>query len=264
MRCQAYCTAYSYNMKAFMEYLQGHSSATLYRDVIHISIPNGDGSSGDVFYFSYGVLVCWGLTPQQEQIQLDEVKHFEQEPLEVNEVDLFSFVYGETAKISKDEITLPDRDVLTKLAFSHGIAQSVKLSTFELTIQNSFNNTKEIPSKLAKYGRIYLSKQEIRRKMGELFTERSSVNLRLDILDTPDFFWIHPELEHFYTMTANYLDIESRVEVLNHRLDVMKELFGMLVNELNHQHSSRLEWIIILLIVMEVMIALSRDVFHII
>jgi uncharacterized Rmd1/YagE family protein len=65
-------------------------------------------------------------------------------------------------------------------------------------------------------------------------------------------------------MTANYLDIETRVEVLNQRLDVIHELFEMLGTELNHQHSSLLEWTIIVLIVMEVALTLMRDVFRVI
>lgn len=264
MLCHAYCTSSSYNMKLLFEHLKETAEPTLYRDVIHLPLAHGDGSVADLFYFSYGVMVCWGLTLQEEQFYLNDIKGFEQAPLETPEVDRFSFIYGESTKISKDEIVLPNREVLTKLAFSHGLAQSVKLSIFELTIQKSFNNTKHIPEDLAKHGRISLSKHEIRRKMGELFNERSSVNLSLDVLDTPEFFWVHPELEHFYTMTANYLDIESRVEVLNHRLDVIKELFGMLVTELNHQHSSRLEWTIIVLIVIEVILSLARDVFRVI
>ena len=88
--------------------------------------------------------------------------------------------------------------------------------------------------------------------------------LHVDVLDTPEFFWEYSELEPLYAMTANYLDLETRVEVLNQRLDVIHELFEMLGNELNHQHSSRLEWTIIGLIVMEVILTLLRDVFRVI
>jgi uncharacterized Rmd1/YagE family protein len=100
--------------------------------------------------------------------------------------------------------------------------------------------------------------------MGELFIERTSINLHMDVLDTPEFFWEYPELEPLYMMTANYLDIRTRVEVLNQRLDVVHGLFEMLGTELNHLHSSRLEWTIISLIVIEVLVSLLRDVFQVI
>ena len=182
--------------------------------------------------------------------------------LEAPEIDVFSYSLGELAKVSKDEIILNNRDVLTLLSLSHGLAQSVKLSTFEAAIQKTFNTTKHIPEDLAHWGKIPLSRREIRRKMGELFLERNSINLHFDVLDTPEFFWEYPELEPLYAMIANYLDIETRVEVLNQRLDVVHELFEMLGNELNHQHSSRLEWTIIGLIIIEVALTLLRDVFQ--
>jgi uncharacterized Rmd1/YagE family protein len=47
--------------------------------------------------------------------------------------------------------------------------------------------------------------------------------------------------------------VESRVEVLNKRLDLIKELFDMLASELHNSHSNTLEWIVIILIVVEVL-----------
>src|SRR5262249_46265875 len=115
---------------------------------------------------------------------------------------------------------------------------------------------------LAARGKIRLSKKEIRRKMGALFIERNSINLYFDVLDTPEFFWEHAELEPLYTMTATYLDIEARVRALNQRLDIVHELFDMLVTELNHQHSSKLELTIIWLICIEVGLSILQNVFR--
>lgn len=260
MRCLSCCTASSYNIPSLYEALKERFKTSLHRNVIHIEVPSLLG--GNVFYFPYGSTVCWGLTQEEEACFLNDVKPFEHQPLEVPEVDIFSYCQGEISKVHKDEIVLSNIDTLTLLAISHGLAQSVKLSTFESAIQKTFTTTKNIPEDLAQRGRIPLSRKEIRRKMGELFLERNSINLHFDVLDTPEFFWEYPELEPLYAMIANYLDIETRVEVLNQRLDVVHELFEMLGNELNHQHSSRLEWTIIGLIVIEVALTLLRDVFQ--
>ncbi|WP_068467488.1 RMD1 family protein [Candidatus Protochlamydia phocaeensis] len=263
MDCRAYCTASSYQIKSLYESLKSQG-ASLYRDVIHFPVPGE--SIGDVFYFSYGATVCWGLTPEKCRFYLNLIKNFEEQPLAIEDVEMdeFTFTFGDVPKIVGDEIILPNRDVLNRLAISHGLAQSVKLGTFENAIRRTFNHTKHIPEDLAKHGRIPLSRQEIRKKMGDLFIERNSINLHLDVLDTPEFFWEYSELEPLYAMTDNYLDIDARVEVLNQRLDVVHELFEMLGNELNHQHSSRLEWTIIWLIIIEVLLSLLRDVFRVI
>lgn len=261
MNCLAFCTASSYNIKSLYDTLRP-MHASLYRDVIHVPVPGI--TIGDLFYFSYGVTVCWGLSMEQCLDFLNQLREFEDQPLEDVEKDEFTFIFGEAPKIVEDEIILPNQEVLARLAISHGIAQSVKLGVFENKVRRIFNHTKHIPEELARQGRIGLSRKEIRRKMGELFIERNSINLHVDVLDTPEFFWEYSELEPLYAMTANYLDIETRVEVLNHRLDVVRELFEMLGNELNHQHSSRLEWTIIFLIVVEVILSLLIDVFRLI
>lgn len=263
MDCRAYCTAASYQIKSLYEKIKGSSKATLYRDVVHVPVDTTE-VKGDVFYFPYGVTVCWGLPVSDCYINLDKIKEFEYQPLDEMETDEFTFIYGDVPKILDDEIILPNDEVLTRLAISHGVAQSVKLSSFESALRKTFDHTKYIPEDLARHGRISLSRKEIRRKMGELFIERSSINMHVDVLDTPEFFWEYSELEPLYAMTANYLEIETRVEVLNQRLDVVHELFEMLGNELNHQHSSRLEWTIICLIVIEVLLSILRDIFRVI
>jgi len=263
MDCRAYCSAASYKIKPFYEVLRHRYKATLYRDVLHFEIPLPGLPNGDIFYFGYGAVVSWGVPQEMELELLQLVQPYEEKHTDYIETDEFTYIYGEPPKILEDEITLPNHDTLTKLALSQGIAQSVKLGTFENAIQATFNQSKNIPEDLATKGKIPLSKNEIRKKMGELFLARNSINLHADVLDTPEFFWEYPELEPLYMMVANYLDIETRVEVLNQRLDVVHELFQMLGSELNHQHSSRLEWTIIWLIIIEVILTLLKDVFRI-
>lgn len=262
MDCNAYCTAAAYHIKHLFNALKKKYKPVNYRDCLHIEV-DYEGSSGNVFFFPFGSTVFWNIPKSLEVKILDEVKSFMEDPLEQIETDEFTYVYGEAPHIVDDVITLPNADILTKLAISHGIAQSVKLGTFEIAIQKTVNSTKEIPEDLAIKGKIPLSRKEIRKKMGELFIERNSITLHVDVLDIPEFFWEYPELDPLYRMIANYLDIGNRVEVLNHRLDVVHELFQMLGSELNHQHSSRLEWTIIILIVIEVVLTLMKDVFKV-
>lgn len=263
MDCLAFCTATSYQLKPLYDAFRPIFKTTLYRDVLHVEVPSPHGVI-DALYFAYGVIVCWNASKETARPLLTEIKPFEVQPNDEIETDEFAYFYGQGPKIAEDEIILPDQDILTKLAISHGLAQSVKLGSFELAIQKTFNDTKEIPADLAKYGKISLSRREIRRKMGELFLERNSINVHVNVLDTPELFWDYPELEPLYRMIAIYLDIEKRSHVLNQRLEVVHELFEMLGTELNHQHSNRLEWIIIWLIVIEVVVSLLSDVFRII
>lgn len=259
MDCSAFCIASSLKVKQLYQSLRTGYHTTLYRDVIHIETnKKQDEGLIDLFFFPYGAIICWGanLTDGKRLIADLEVSDFLEQPLKEIEVDDFTYSYGTELKIFEDEISLPDRECLTKLAVSHGLAQSVKLGAFENTISQAFEKTKRIPEDLAKKGTISLSRKMVRKKIGELFIDRSSINLHVDVLDTPEFFWEHPDLQPYYTYTANELEIEKRGLTLNQRLDVLRELFEMLSNEVNVQHSTRLEWTIVLLIMMEVILTL--------
>lgn len=64
----------------------------------------------------------------------------------------------------------------------------------------------------------------------------------------------------------SYLDVASRVAVLDSRLLVISEILSMLREQQNHVHTSHLEVVIIILILVEVVIGLMQllGLFHVI
>jgi uncharacterized Rmd1/YagE family protein len=81
------------------------------------------------------------------------------------------------------------------------------------------------------------------------------------LLDKPDFFWEYPEYEDYYGIAAKYLEIAPRTEVLSKKLETIHELFEMLADEQKHRHSSRLEWIIIWLIALEIVMTVVDKIY---
>lgn len=61
-----------------------------------------------------------------------------------------------------------------------------------------------------------------------------------------------------YERTTKYLDVDSRINILNNRLEVLKNLNQILMDAAHNAHASILEWIIIVLIVAEIAIDLFR------
>lgn len=255
-------TATSYCMKDVAKAFRTQDALRLhfFRDVIfvHVGTDSLNGSRG-AFIFPYGVIVMWTLSEEEQHLILDTVRPFENTSYDIPERDIIGFRYGKKTEIIDDQVTLASEHVTIKLAFSHGLAQSVKLSFFEGIIKKTIDTTRIIPEHLSRFGKIPLSRKVMRKKMGELFLERSFVNLHLDILDTPEYFWEHSELEPYYRQIATHLELSTRLEVMNKRLDIIHDLLEVMGSELNHQHSSQLEWAIILLIVIEVILSLLRD-----
>nr|VZI48029.1 unnamed protein product [Spirometra erinaceieuropaei] len=96
------------------------------------------------------------------------------------------------------------------------------------------------------------------RKTGELFTLRHLLNVSTNITETPDFYWDRPEVEKLFQQLKSALSIQSRTKILNTKLDTCCELAEILTNHLQARHSSRLEWMIIALILVEVIFEFHR------
>jgi uncharacterized Rmd1/YagE family protein len=198
----------------------------------------------------------WGLEEAEEKQILENLKKFEKDPVLKIERDDFTFTYGETMKIDEDEIFLEGKNFMQKLAISYAIAQSGKLAVFEEGVNAIVEKSSQLPQQLAHEGKVPFSRKDIFKRMGELFIERTRVNLNSNVLDIPEFFWENPELEPVYRKTAYYLDMSKRVDGMNKKLTVIHDFLDILSSELNHQHSSRLELTIIVLIVIEVLLML--------
>jgi uncharacterized Rmd1/YagE family protein len=261
-RCVSFCTADSYNLQGLAEFFREKGYLTrLLRDVLHVSHVD---NPGDLFFFSHGCLVSWGYQKAFEDKVQEYVKSFAINPLVTTEIDYFYYQIGEKTDLDTHEslrldiITLEEDDSQIKLAFSYGLSQSIKLESFEEAIQDAIKKNSSLPQELAKKGKIPLSRKAILQRMGEIFITRSSINLNIEYLDVPEFFWKNPNLEDYYITVSKFLDISSRVSALNQRLDVLQELLDILNTQVMHIHSSWLEAIIILLIFVEILISLFQ------
>jgi uncharacterized Rmd1/YagE family protein len=141
---------------------------------------------------------------------------------------------------------------MTLLAVSHALAQSAKLGRFEVMAERTIKDNAYLSRTLAKTGKIPLSRKKLSMLRGALFSTKSDILLHFNLLDTPEFFWEYPEQEQKYLTVSKYLDLKPRVELLTMKLATINELHEMLAAEQNHKHSSFLEWIIIILIAVEI------------
>lgn len=238
--------------KTMFAILSQKYKTTLYKDVLFISISENQY----IVVFEYGVYVCWNVSFGDLEFFQNELKKFLINPLEEPKQEKFKYIMEQDFKIVYDKFVLDNDSELLKIAVSSALAQDIKLDQFESKVENTIEENSIIPKNMALHGKISLSKKEIAKKIGELFLVKSQINLHYDLLDTPEFFWEYPEYEKYYNSISKYLDITSRVEVLNKKVEVIQELLDVLSNEQNHKYSSFLEWIIIILILIEIIMGL--------
>ncbi|TMW66021.1 hypothetical protein Poli38472_003786 [Pythium oligandrum] len=273
-RVSVYCTCDQLQLFKLLKNLEQRKSSDLnslgwkhkmYMGAIHstcappVEDSNGDIISlpyqqKDVFYFGTGCTVFWGLTRAEEQAHLRTLTTFSVGPVKQVEVEDMDYTYGESSHIFNDSITLESNRASEKLAISFAMAQSAKLDVFEERVEETIQKTKHIPQNLATTGSIQYSQSDISKLIGQLFIVRNDVNLNSDMLDEPEFFWEDDEYQPLYKKMTKYLDVDNRVQILNTRLDILRELLDVLNQQLAHRHGTKLEWIVIWLIVAEVLV----------
>ena len=151
----------------------------------------------EMFIFSYGVVVFWNFTERQEKDVLADLtfsfslnpKSNVATPLSLAtfpldeedfETEEFHFEYNNEIsrpRVYNDMITLRSGDHMIKLAISHAIAQSTKLSFFEETMATQMEEAKDVPRRLALTGELGMRREEVVKLLGGLFKSRVDVNL---------------------------------------------------------------------------------------
>ncbi|SBT32236.1 conserved protein, unknown function [Plasmodium ovale wallikeri] len=222
------------------------------------------------FLFRFGCIVLWDFNIKEKEVLFMSLKAYLSEAYTENNNEVDSMFYimnipnnlcdnksakgadSHSFKIKNDMIYIYTKDIFEKLSYSYAFAQSVKLSYFENVVDDTIEKTKDIPECLARTGKIQLKKNDISKKIGELFVNRFYINMNTDILDTPGkmtfpFDEIHKKEKCVRKNIDNSVCTERK-------LDIIKDLYDMLQNELTIQHGYKLEWIVIYLICIEVVI----------
>ncbi|KAK9460131.1 uncharacterized protein V1516DRAFT_679017 [Lipomyces oligophaga] len=227
----------------------------------------GGWRTRDVYIFEYGVIVLWGFSSTDEKRILRELAPFELEKLASGDVEIeemnYFVTYDERPRIFDDFIAVDPVGAANyryKLSISHALAQSVKMSLYEELIDHTIGLMQDIPGEVAMSGKVSMSRRQIMMSIGELFILRININLHGSIIDSPELVWSEPELEPAYKLVRGYMEIGPRVGVLNQRLEVISDLLQMLKEQLGHVHEEYLEFIVIILIAVEIVVAVINIV----
>lgn len=253
--CISYSLCESFDFSKLSEFCIDNFNANVYREVISVNFQNQE-----FHIFEFGIVIFWGEMGYNPEVFFTQIRNFcfgEKDEIysdyfnaSVEEKNSISF------KFSKDHLKLPNNDPLLRLAISFPMAQSMKLADMEDFVTNELSSHSSIPQDLANRGDLKLTRKKMAKIRGRIFTTESQIHLKYDLLDKPEFLWHHPEYDEYYNMSYEYLEIAQRITVLNKKLLVLRDILNILADELQFKHSTKLEWIIIILIAIEIVMSL--------
>lgn len=289
----AVCSAEAFDMDKVTEILQAHGfhldpdgTGFESHEVVHARGVN----KGDVFVFESGTIVTWSLPAEVvTRLATKLLLPASEDPfvsrLEKEDLEFVQDPTRETSGMKGDVIVLGTRSqaahghahghahaadpspqlstTLAKIAFSSGVARSTKLAALETSFTDYFASTRAIPAMLATgRGLGALSRGFVLRKTGELLSLRARLNHYSELTDSlPDLFWDSRHelgLENYYDQVGRALDASVRIRTLNEKMTYAQEIATVLREIASEKHGTRLEWIIIVLIAVEVVFELRR------
>lgn len=228
------------------------------------------GSTSEVFYaltdtnrylyiFDYGVVVFANYDAVAKSEFVLFIKNY---ATTLVDLDLFEEYRIETdeklhkALVKNDYVAVPQIDSSTLRIVMLNIGQSVALEYYEVLTDELITSSKHYILELEQRGKLSISKTNLLKYIGKVLNVKNSIVDNLYILDDPNLVWDNEELNLLNRHLKVNFDINTRFKDLDYRLQIVEDNLKLFTDVLNVRESSRLEWIIIILIIIEIGIAL--------
>jgi uncharacterized Rmd1/YagE family protein len=223
------------------------------------------GHDGAVTIFRYGVVVLFGLSVLEEDEVLQRLRGRVVRPVKVLE--------DETASIEiaadKDEQILPGGPILVKaispehmVVIADALAKSVVLARDEREVSSVIDVIEPLARQLAEQGRALGGRRTILKYVGNALLVQHRLSGRVAVSDKPDAVWDRPDLGRLYARLEDEYELNERAEALSRKLAVISETAEVLTDMIDTNRSLRLEIIIVILILFEIVITAYQLLAH--
>ncbi len=156
--------------------------------------------------------------------------------------------------ITNEAIFLKNPTTLNLNLIALAISQSVGLERYEKQLDALFSQNRKIVESI--HGFSIARRTLLVKFVKRLALIRHDMVGNLLLLDKPNILWDNEEAEALYNRMALILELNDRHEIALSKLSQIKEDVMLVMDLLNHKQSEFLEWIIIILIGVEIVMGL--------
>jgi uncharacterized Rmd1/YagE family protein len=218
------------------------------------------GQAGFAVLYRFGVAVLFGLSPLEEDEIVTRIgarvagaSRGDDETLVVETTH-----DGEDKALPSGRFAVKDLSEARLLVIADVLAKSVALARDERRVNAVFDTIEPFAAELAGKGRPPWRRKAMLELIGQTLLVRHRVTGRVAVEDKPDVLWDRPDLERLYARLEDEYELEARGRTLHAKIDVLGETARALTDLIDTDRSVRLEWIIIVLISMEIALTLFQ------
>ena len=133
------------------------------------------------------------------------------------------------------------------------VAQSLALDFYQDVAQQLLDDTVKLTTQLEMFGRLKISKRTLLKFIGKALNTKNRIIDNLYIFDTPSVVWENEVLGKVNDGLTKTFDISIRFKELEYMLKLVESNLTVFVELTNAKESKRLEWIVIILIFIEIL-----------
>jgi len=220
-----------------------------------LAIPAGE--RGMAVLFRYGAVVLFNLQIVEEAAFLHSLRNSIGEPLEDaerEEVQIVADASGDEGIDGAGVIRLHEVTADRLLIIADVLAKSVSLAWDENRVARVFDRTEPVAEALRRDrgGRV---RQLLDHISDVLITQHRMVG-RVEVTEKPELLWDRPQLGRLYLRLQEEYELPERDRALTRKLDLIAQTASTALGLLQARRSYRVEWYIVLLIVIEIVLTL--------
>lgn len=175
--------------------------------------------------------------------------------------DIKVSVQDQTLKVNFDSVTIPEIDEeMLRLIMLH-TSQSVALDRYSEITERLLESASIHTQSLEQKGRLNISSRKLKKFIGKTLNLKNGIYENLYIFDSPEVTWEDEQLAKLDHELKQTFDLKNRYRNIQDRIDIIKENLELFKDIWNHKESSTLEWIIIILIFVEIIDLFVTKVF---
>lgn len=211
-----------------------------------------------VFVFSFGCIVLVNVPESEMPPLLKYIKEFEPE-MDLNSWNNYYDEYelradpGGRLEISDAYAIVPKYEFFyTELAATI-IAKSVAMEKTEYELGKIFDRLETMIDRLER-GQLSVGNRELARTTARVTRHQYNTVSYIMILDKPDITWSSSDASLFYEKMSDFFELNDRYTILTKKADILNNIISGFSSISHSIRGLFVEWIIVLLIVVEVIL----------
>ncbi|XEC97374.1 RMD1 family protein [Paenibacillus tarimensis] len=228
-------------------------------DILTSILRKNVDESQKVLVFSFGSIVFINHSHADEIRSFMNFVHSFEPDIEIHNADRYSDDYSlhisenESIELTDEYVMVPEYETFYPELISTVLAKSVALEKTEEQLGKIHDKLETMIDRLEK-GKLRIGNKELARTTAKIVRHEYNTLAYIMILDKPDITWTSSTASEFYDRMLDFFELNDRYKILKSKTDI---LYHIMEGFSTISHSIRglfVEWIIVILIVIEVIL----------